>query len=152
MTGPLTDQVETVATYILSSIQGNAANFPTPVLSTFYGDQDLLPKTPAICVVPSTKTREFQGASFRTLNVFEIMVLIYFDKIQDVQANLHGCAILSDAVETWIHGDLTLGGNVTSTLCTQSELGLTTRQGALMMTARQMYRVQSKTMLPTQRI
>jgi hypothetical protein len=151
VTGPLTDQVETVANYILAAIDGNKANFPTPVIDTFYGDQELLPHTPAICVIPSVKTREFQGASLMTLNIFEIMVMVYFDKVTDVQQNLHSCATLSDAVETFIHGDLTLGGNVTSVLCTQSELGITTRQGALMVAARQMYRAQSKTRFPAQR-
>jgi hypothetical protein len=147
----LTDSSEVVATFIADLLSANKASLPTPVQDVWYGDQQLLPHTPAICVAPGMKTREFQGASLRTLNVFETLVWVYFCKLQDVQENLHGCTAVMDAVDYMVQtnngSDNTLGGIVTSVICMQSEPGIATKQGALMMAARLAFRSQSKTML-----
>jgi hypothetical protein len=148
---PLTDSSEVIATYVTDLLIANKAGFPTPVEDVWYGDQILLPHTPALCVMPGVKTREYQGASLRTLNTIETLVFVYFDKLIDVQENLHGCSALADAVELMIQtnngSDNTLGGIVTSVLCQQNEPGTTVKQGALMMAARLSFRSTSKTML-----
>jgi len=67
------------------------------------------------------KTRDYEGASFATKNVFETYVYVYYGKIQDVQVNLHAAQALADAIEPVVHADVTLGGLVIGTLCTQNE-------------------------------
>lgn len=120
------------------------------LVDVWYGDQDLLPHTPAACVAPGNKQRQFQGATFRTLNTFETYILVYYGKIQDVQANLHSVTLLADNIETLVHSDLLLGGNVFSVLCTQNEPGMISKAGALLMGARMTFESQSKTTLPQQ--
>ena len=145
---PNTDSSEVVANYIYTMMKGVAETFsPEQIQDVFYGDQVLLPKTPAICVVPGVKQREFQGASLRVLNIFETLIYVYYCKIQDVQQNTHGCVALADAIEKFVHADFTLGGNVFSIICEQSEPGIATKSGDLMMAARLLFRSQSKTML-----
>ena len=142
----LTSSEEVVANAIFTIITANLG--PLGAAVSFYGDQDLLPKTPAICIAPGPKTREFQGASLTTLNTFETFVFVYYGKIQDVQVNWHGAQALADAIEPVVQTDMTLGGIVTSTLCTLNEPGMINKSGSLMMGNRLTFQSQNKTRLP----
>lgn len=147
--GPNTSKSEVVANYIYQMMITNKAALS--VASVWYGDQELMPLTPALCVSPGNKKREFQGASFRTLNTFETYILVYYAKIQDVQQNLHGTTVLADAIEDVVHSDLTLGGNVVAVLCTQNEPGMINKAGTgLVMGARLTFESISKTTFPVQ--
>lgn len=148
--GPNTDSAEVIANYIYTKLLVPANMTALGVNAVWYGDQTLLPTTPALCVSPGTKKREFQGASYRTLNTIETYVWVYFGKIQDIQANLHGATTLADAIETLIHSDLTLGGNVVAVLCTQSEPGMINKGGVWVMGARLTFESVSKTTFPAQ--
>jgi hypothetical protein len=146
---PNTDSTEVVTNYIYQMMQAVAETFsPEQIQDVFYGDQTLLSKTPAICVVPGVKHREFHGASLQTMNTFETLVYVYYCKLQDVQLNTHGCVALADAIEKQVHSDITLGGNVISILCEQNEPGIATKNGDLMMAARLQFHSQSRTRLP----
>lgn len=150
MPATLTDQSEVVANYIYQMLHNPTNMTALGLQDVWYGDQELLPRTPAACVAPGNKTREFQGATFRTLNTFETYILAYYGKIQDVQQNLHAATTLADAIETLVHSDLKLGGNVIYVLCTQNEPGMITKAGALLMGARMTFQSMSKTTLPQQ--
>jgi hypothetical protein len=143
---PLTASAEVVASKVLDII--TAAKVALGVVDTFYGDQSQLPHTPAVCVSPGTKGREFQGATLMTQNIFETYVYVYFGKVQDVQQNLHGSQTLADAIEPIVQADMTLGGIVISTLCTQNEPGLINKMGSLMMGNRLTFQSMSRTRLP----
>lgn len=147
---PNTDSSEAVANYIYTKLNDPTNKTNLGVSSTWYGDQTLVPDTPAVCVAPGPKKREFQGATFRTLNTFETYVWVYFAKIQDIQQNLHGATQLADDIETLIHGDLTLGGNVIAVICTQNEPGVINKGGVWVMGARLTFESMSKTTLPQQ--
>jgi hypothetical protein len=143
VTFPLTRSGELVATAILTAVQN--APVDLGIQDAFYGDQTILPKTPAVCVAPGNKTRDWSGASLRTENIFETYVFVYFSKIQDVQLNTHGAQTLADAVEDWVMQDIKLGGIVIWTLCTQNEPGQITKQGSLMVGNRLTFQSMSKT-------
>jgi|SRR5215469_1060307 len=143
---PLTASAETVATAIMNAIRTQMVALG--VQQVYYGDQTQLPQTPAVCVSPGNKTREFQGASLRTMNTFETYVFVYFGKVQDVQQNLHAAQTLADAIEPVVQADMTLGGLVIWTLCTQNEPGMINRMGGLMMGNRMTFQSVSKTQLP----
>jgi len=140
---PLTASSEQVATAILNAITTQKAALG--VQQTYYGDQTQLPQTPAVCVSPGNKQREFQGASLRTQNTFETYVYVYYGKIQDVQQNLHAAQTLADAIEPIVQADMTLGGLVIWTLCTQNEPGVINKMGSLMMGNRMTFQSVSKT-------
>lgn len=83
-----------------------------------------------------------------TQNIFETYVYVYFGKVQDVQVNLHAAQALADAIEPVVQADITLGGIVTWTLCTQNEPGMINKMGSLMMGNRMTFESRSKTRLP----
>jgi len=80
--------------------------------------------------------------------VFETYVYVYYGKIQDVQVNLHAAQALADAIEPVVHADVTLGGLVIGTLCTQNEPGVINKMGSLLMGNRMTFESFSKTRLP----
>lgn len=143
MTYPLTRSEEVVASYILGLLQN--APVDLGIQQVFYGDQTLLPKTPAVCVAPGNKTRSWSGATLRTENMFETYVFVYYGKIQDVQLNTHAAQTLADAVEDLVMADIKLGGIVIWTLCTQNEPGMISKQGSLMIGNRLTFQSMSKT-------
>jgi|SRR5246127_4956399 len=142
----LTASSEVVANAIKAKIDAQMGALG--IAATFYGDQTQVPKTPTVCITPGNKRREYQGASLMTLNTFETYVFVYFCKIQDIQQNLHGAQTLADAIEPIVQADLTLGGIVIGTLCTQNEPGMVNKMGSLMMGNRMTFESFSKTRLP----
>jgi hypothetical protein len=146
----LTDSSDVIATYIYDMLNDPTNKTNLGIVDTWYGDQELMPHTPSVCINPGTKQREFQGASFRTLNSIETYVMVYFGKIQDVQANVHGATQMGDAIETLVHSDLKLGGNVIAVLCTQNEPGMINKAGVWMMGARLTFTSTTKTTFPPQ--
>ena len=75
------------------------------VQDVFYGDQNRIPRTPAICVEAGEKERELNGAPRRTLVDVTLYVLIYHGAIQSVQLNLEEVDSLAEEVESLIHQD-----------------------------------------------
>jgi hypothetical protein len=142
----LTASAEVVATAIKAAIDAHMASLG--IEATYYGDQTILPVTPAVCITPGNKSRGFQGASLMTENTFESYVFVYFGKVQDVQQNLHSAQTLADAIEPIVQADMTLGGIVIWTICTQNEPGIINKQGSLLMGNRMTFQSYSKTRLP----
>ena len=87
MTYPYPANIIPIAEEVISRIQAAGATFSTPVdpSNVYYGDQDRIPATPSICIDPGDKTRSLAGAPNMTLNEFEIYVIIYHNKIQEMQ-------------------------------------------------------------------
>ena len=142
----LTASAEVVANAIFNVIQAQKVALGVAVM--YYGDQTQLDKTPAVCVSPGNKQRGWEGASLATRNTFETYVYVYYGKIQDVQVNLHAAQTLADAIEPVVQTDITLGGLVIATLCTQNEPGMINKMGSLMMGNRMTFESFSKTRLP----
>jgi hypothetical protein len=143
---PLTASAEVIANAIMNAIRAQMASLG--IQQVYYGDQTQLPQTPAVCVSPGNKMREFQGASLTTMNTFETYVFVYYGKIQDVQQNLHAAQTLADAIEPVVQTDQTLGGIAIWTLCIQNEPGMINKMGSLMMGNRMTFQSASKTRLP----
>jgi len=102
----------------------------------WYGDQELIPRTPAVAVESGSKTRELTGAPDVTTNRFTVFVLTYMAKIQDVQTTRKMADQLAEAIELLLHDDTTIGGLVIFGMCTSVEPGYAIRGGTLMRAAR----------------
>jgi len=87
------------------------------------GDEQLIPKTPSVCVIMGNKNRLLSGVPFRTDNTFEIFLMVYHGKIQDSQLNQRECMNLAEAIEDYLHLDKTMGDNVIHGYCTGIEPG-----------------------------
>lgn len=141
-----TASAEVVATAIYNIIHAQMS--PLGIAVMYYGDQTQIPATPAVCVSPGNKKRDWEGASLATRNEFETYVYVYYGKLQDAQVNLHAAQTLADAIEPVVQADVTLGGIVIGTLCTQNEPGVINKQGSLLMGNRMTFESFSKTRLP----
>jgi hypothetical protein len=104
----------------------------------FFGDQDMVPRTPAIAVDPLRLDREIQGimSGGMTKNTFLIYVFVYHAPIQNGQVTRQESDQLADAVQNVLHQDLTLGGLIIHGFCTMSESGVAHRGGSMLRTHR----------------
>src|SRR5512139_916007 len=154
MTGPytpLTGSIVVVADAMITQIQGGTYSIVPADLAPmdiFYGDQERIPRTPAVCVEPGEKNRELQGAPNMTSNTFDIYVLIYHNKMQEIQLTRRECDVLAYEIEKRLHQNLQLGGIIIHGYCVSNESGYTYKQNTLYRSARLTYRATSKTSLP----
>ena len=159
MTYPYPANIIPIAEEVISRIQAAGATFSTPVdpSNVYYGDQDRIPATPSICIDPGDKTRSLAGAPNMTLNEFEIYVIIYHNKIQEMQLTRKEADQLAYEVEFMLHQDLQLKTNpsdVNSGLLIHGfvnkvEPGYTTKANTTYRSTRLTYYGQNKTSLPT---
>lgn len=123
---PQTDKPTVVSQYIYDLLTDNKQELG--IEDVFDGDQELIPRTPAICVLIGDYGRELTGAPFRTDNAFTIYLMVYHAKIQDNQLNYRECNELAEAVMDLMHQNKTLGDNVIHGFVTSIEPGYV-RQG-----------------------
>jgi hypothetical protein len=93
----------------------------------FYGDQELLPGYPAVCVEPDAKLRILSGAFRVTDNTFTVYILIYHGEVRNHQTNRKQADELGESLETLVHADATLGGLVTNIYVTEMASGYATK-------------------------
>lgn len=70
-----THRASIVSRYLLDTIGNVGSSFGIKIV--YYGDQTIIKESPAVCVVPTTSVRSWQGTSFNTDNDFETSILIY---------------------------------------------------------------------------
>src|SRR2546423_13035752 len=105
---PPTGSLYTVTDYLFNLITAAAPTLtPIPLADVFYGDQQKIPRTPAVCVFGTDKMRELQGAPRRIHNVFEIYVHLYVFKVTDASTHWRMADHLAEALAGVIHQDLT---------------------------------------------
>jgi len=151
----ITDSVDVVTQYVIDKIK--AACVANDIVTTtgvylgaddvYYGDQDKFPRSPSVCVDPNNRQRTLQGVSFRTDNNFALYILVYHAKIQDNQLTRKEVQQISEAIETLLHQDPQLGGNVIHSFCSLNESGYVYRQSTMYRTNRITFEPYSKTRL-----
>jgi hypothetical protein len=143
-----TDSVFTYADYIFQLLDDRKATLG--VQDVWFGDDvsSKLPRTPAITVEGGTKTREYNGAPRRSMNTMDLYVMIYHDKIVDVQENARNALRRAEAVEAVLHEDAQLQGLVIDSMVISNEPGIADRGGSLMSASRLTLRARSQTLLP----
>lgn len=135
----------------LQSIAENAKD-DLGIADIWYGDQQQIPRTPTLCIVPDGKTRQIEGAPRRSRNNLKCYLVLYHSKVQDVQKNSEEVDQLAEALEAEVHKDPTLGGLVIHSLVSSIDAGEITR---LVNTTKTLFRASrltvegnSKTLLP----
>jgi hypothetical protein len=142
-----TDSLVTVADVLVAKLEASADSLG--LTDVFFGDQDLIPRSPAACVEPGDKTRDLQGATRRTENVFTIYILVYHSEVRSPQSNRKDADTLAEAIESLIHSDATLGGLVRHCYVTQVQSGYARKQNALMRSSRITFEARNMTQLPS---
>jgi len=153
MTYPYPADPTIITQDLVTKIDAAKATFTPPVALVFYGDQDRIPSTPAVCVETGDKTRTLSGAPNMTTNEFEIFILVYHDKVQDSQLTRKEVDAIAYQIEKLIHQDLQLtnGGptpHMIHGFVRSHESGYTFKSGTLYRSARLTYFGMNKTSLP----
>lgn len=104
--------------------------------AVYYGDQDLIPYTPTLCVDPGGIDRELSGISLMTTNTISMFLFIYHGPLQGNQKTRKECDEFTEAVVRKLHEDVTIKGSVISGYCTRVESGISQRGGATLRTSR----------------
>jgi hypothetical protein len=116
-----------------------------------YGDDGtLFPRTPWVCVTPTDKTRELDGAagpSGQTLNTLAIIFMIYHSRIQSTEKNRRECDMFAESIETFLHKDVRVGGIVIHGYVVQMESGQAAVGSALFQATRLTWQGITKTLL-----
>lgn len=142
----ITGSLVTVADALTAKLVANKESLG--IEDVFYGDQNLIPRSPAVCVETGNKARALAGATRRTDNIFVVYILVYHSEIRSPQSNRRAADALAESIETLIHQDPTLGGLVTHGYVTSVEPGYVDRPNT-MRACRITYEGQSRTLLPT---
>ncbi len=101
MTTPLSDSTLEIADrfYVILDDAKGSLN----LADVFFGDQDMVPRTPALCVEPGVKRRELQGVPDTTLNLIDTFFLIYHSPIIESQQARRDTIAFAEAIETYLH-------------------------------------------------
>jgi hypothetical protein len=143
----LTDSLVVVAgavSDILVGVQGTLG-----IQDIWYGDQDRIPRSPAVCIETGEKTRELNGAPRRTLVSLPIYLLVYHNALE-AGANDQRLKndTLAEAIETELHNHEDLGGLVVHSYCTALEPGYQRKRDALWQVTNITFVATSQVMLP----
>lgn len=142
----LTDSLLTVAKHIESILV--AQQLALNVKDIFFGDQERIPRTPAVCVEPGEKRREYNGAPRRTQVDLTVYLIVYHYRIKDTQSIREENDLLAEAIETLIHTDCRLGGYVVNSLVTSVESGYQVKGNSLFRASRLTVEARSQVQLP----
>lgn len=104
----------------------------------WYGDQNLIPRYPAVAVEAGPFNRDLSGIGGKGLtdNRIRVLLLLYLAKIQDVQVTRKATDELAERIMDKLHEDVTMNGTVIHGFVTAIEPGYATRGGTLMRTTR----------------
>jgi hypothetical protein len=140
-----------IAKYLQNWINTNKVTLG--LQNVYYGDQELVPKTPSLCVQPGNLLRTLAGAQWQTDNIITTFLLVYHGEIQSKQVNQEECDVLTVAIEDFLHTDHYLSNvaiDAAAPLITQGfvtgiEAGTLRRGGKLMFASRLTYTAFTKT-------
>lgn len=121
-----TDIVEVVAKLIDTLLANKDALLLQDV---FEGDQNLIPRTPAVCVIAGEQLRETWRASIPpTVKVsFEVYLMVYHGGVQDLEVTERQTLERTNAIKRVLDLDTTLGGLVIYGMVERAEPGYLNR-------------------------
>lgn len=93
------------------------------IADIFYGDQNMLPRTPSACVIVGDASTELVGAPRYVQTDFSVQVLVYHCKIQDSQITELECTQRAEGIRDLLNNAYTLGGRVLNGMVTKVEPG-----------------------------
>lgn len=143
------------ATYLETLLITNAvslgiSNQPDNTPAVYYGDQNRIPVTPAVCIDPGEKRSELNGAPRRTQVDLLCYILVYHNAIKGIEVVNKDTDALSESIETLIHAQgAQLGGIVINSLVSNLEYGYQTRGNTLYRVSRLTVEGRSQAQLPS---
>ena len=144
---PHTDQLVTIVDYVKAKMETNAVALG--LVDVYYGDQNLIPQTPAVAVEGLAKVRNLREGttSHRTFNTFRVLLMVYLSRLDNNETTQRDVELKAEAIEALLHDDVTMGGNVIHGFVTDIEPGRAMRSNVLLRAARMVWQGQTLTRL-----
>lgn len=102
MSDMLTDSSLVIANRMYDLAHANKASLG--LSSVWFGDQELIPDTPSLCVEPGTIRRDLQGLPDRTLNAIETYLLLYHSDVSGSQQKARrDCILVAENIQRYFH-------------------------------------------------
>jgi hypothetical protein len=114
----------------------------------YRSDQNLIPRTPTLCVEPGVKRRELIGAPRKTQSLSELIFLFYVSKLQDNQINQDEVVALAESAEDLLHLDAQMSGLAIHSMVTEVEYGYAVRRSGQFRAVRLVFEIMSQQFLP----
>lgn len=143
---PLTDSMVVVSKYIETVLTN--ANGTLLLADIFYGDQERIPRTPAACVEPGEKRRQLNGMPRKTQVDMTVYIIVYHYRISSLEEVREDNDELAELIETAVHVDAQLGGNVVDSMVTSIESGYQVKGKSLFRASRLTIEARSQALLP----
>ncbi len=129
-----TRNLSDVVSQIITTLQANQEMLG--ILDVYYGDQDQVPRTPAVCVEPAELTRPTISPTLYVENHFTVHILIYVSSLEGKQELRKFTDKLSESISEVLHADTTLNGLVLLGYIQKVEAGYNVKQGKMMWATR----------------
>lgn len=142
----MTDDFEAITQAMVDFLKTNATALGLVVDDIYYGDMELIARTPTVTVESGPATFTLVGAPRRTDNVFNVYILVYFSKVQDVQVTRKECDQKAQLIKKKIDTFPAIG-NVIHGYVRAIEPGYATRGRELLRAARITFEGTSRTQL-----
>jgi len=128
-----------IAKKVIQLINDNKEAFGVGVKQVHYGDQQLIPQVPMVCVEPALVVRELNGTGMRTLNTIKVSIIVYHTGT-DTQTVQDECDDTTEDIEDFLNkeamsylmGGNLLGGIVTSAFTDSAEHGYVLKSDRMM--------------------
>lgn len=137
----MTDSIVDVTQSLVDTITNSDLGFK----DVFYGDEKLIPRTPAVSVIPDTKDRVLAETGMMVVNTFQVFIIIYHSRLDTVQVTRKECDALAEQLESLLHLDKKLGGLLYTSHATTLTPGYVTRGKVIMQATRITWQGRSKT-------
>lgn len=118
------------------------------IRAIFYGDQNRIPTTPALCVEPDDETSVYKGAPRMMLVTFRLYLLVYHSAITSPQENRRNSDTLAKDVKAVANADPTLGGLLIDSYVSNVASGYVVKDRTLMRASRITFEGRSQARLP----
>lgn len=140
------DRLDVVTNAVYQTVLTNKT--PLGLQDVWFGEQNKIPRLPAVCVMGDTRQREDRGAPRLVTNTFSVRCDLYVVKVEPTESMHQQVLTLADDLEVVLHADLTFDGVVLGSLVRSSEIGIADKSGTRYHTARLTLELVNRTMLP----
>ena len=138
MSNSLVDVIDALILVLKNSMFFDSSN-------VWYGDEQLIPRTPSASVDPSPGiSSELVETGMTVVNNFDIAIIVYHAKLGSQQTSRRDCDILAMGVRDLLHEDKKLGGLVFNSYVKSVEPGFSQRGQSVMMATQLTWNGRSK--------
>jgi hypothetical protein len=145
---PLTDRLSVFAGWVFDLLNDETFKTQESIVNVIYGDVERIGGTPTVCVEPSEKRRDYNGAPRRTSVALECYVIIYYGTIQSSQENRKEVDSIAEDIEARLHADPTCGSLVIDSHVSRLESGVANKGGTFHRATRLVFTARSQVQLP----